>query len=39
MIVLFLQRLKNWELRERKKSREYSKERDKEEDRKSEEVS
>ena len=33
-----LQRLKNWEARERKKAREHEKERDREEERKSEEV-
>lgn len=37
--VTFLQRLKNWEARERKKAREYEKEREREEERKAEEVS
>lgn len=37
--ITFLQRLKNWEARERKKAREYEKEREREEERKAEEVS
>lgn len=36
--MLYSQRLKNWEARERKKAREYEKEREREEDRKQEEV-
>ena len=39
MCLFCLQRLKNWEARERKKTREYEKEREKEEERKAEEVS
>ncbi|XP_052767394.1 RNA-binding protein 25-like [Mya arenaria] len=35
--IAYQERLKNWEARERKKSREYEKERDREEERKSEE--
>lgn len=36
--VFVLQRLKNWEARERKKSREYEKEKEREDERKAEEV-
>ena len=39
LLCSFLQRLKNWEARERKKTREYEKEREKEDERKAEEVS
>ena len=37
--LLYIQRLKNWEGRERKKTREYEKENEREDERKSEEVS
>lgn len=37
-VLVCIQRLKNWEQRERKKSREYEKEKEREEERKAEEV-
>ena len=37
-MLILIQRLKNWETRERKKGRDYEKERDKEDERKSDEV-
>lgn len=39
MVLIFSQRLKNWEGRERKKAREYDKETEREEEKKVEEVS
>ena len=37
-LIINQQRLKNWELRERKKAREYEKEKEREDERKAEEV-